>query len=379
MTMFSHFFNTMQARITLRRSSIFFLLATILLHFLFFQSTQLSTWATSPETKQIKNTQNIAVSMRNTPLPTPKAIQKNIPENTQQQAVKLPSPSKASIAKKIHSITQEMDAQLASQLSTPAVSIEDIFTPPIEAPTTTNTQEPPSEEVQEFTLRILESADMELDLERTTVNGSSSNGVGKIMWRVNLIDNTYTLSIQAGLNMLVTTLNLYKITSEGELGGFGLFPLKMTESRLSKAETATHFNRETNQVSFSASTKKVPMEIGIQDKASVMMQLAAIGYSNAEQMKTGQEFIVQVAEERGVAMFSFIVAGEELIDSQLDPQAEKILAVHLVRPPKLGSYNSKLEIWLAPSLGWYPIQIRNTESNGTTTTQKVRKLQQIIQ
>jgi hypothetical protein len=54
------------------------------------------------------------------------------------------------------------------------------------------------------------------------------------------------------------------------------------------------------------------------------------------------------------------------------------MTVHITRPPKPGSYNSQLDIWLAPSLGWYPVQIRNTESSGTVTNQIVVALKQKI-
>jgi hypothetical protein len=47
---------------------------------------------------------------------------------------------------------------------------------------------------------------------------------------------------------------------------------------------------------------------------------------------------------------------------------------HLTRAPLPGSYNSRLDVWLAPAHNWYPVQLRSTESSGAVTTQTVRKI-----
>jgi hypothetical protein len=52
----------------------------------------------------------------------------------------------------------------------------------------------------------------------------------------------------------------------------------------------------------------------------------------------------------------------------------RVLTWHLSRPPKPGSYSARLDIWLAPGLNWFPVQIRNTEANGALTTQTVTRI-----
>jgi hypothetical protein len=37
---------------------------------------------------------------------------------------------------------------------------------------------------------------------------------------------------------------------------------------------------------------------------------------------------------------------------------------HVVRMPKPGSYDQKLDFWLAPQHEWYPVKLRYTETNG---------------
>jgi hypothetical protein len=62
--------------------------------------------------------------------------------------------------------------------------------------------------------------------------------------------------------------------------------------------------------------------------------------------------------------------GTETLDTPLG----RLQALHLTRPPKEGSYRSRLDIWLAPAYGALPVQIRNTEANGAVTTQTVNNI-----
>lgn len=402
-------FHTITSNMRFQRSTLIFVILTIILHFLFFQSSVLTKWSSdnkqTPDLEQNKvqvsirtlasaQSTNTATTKEIKPKAEPKKSLKKTPNNT---------------LKKIrqHNSLKALNAEMGSHsLNNKIIAMDDIdldflvldtksnsnsnsnsdsnsnsnSNSESKTQTTTSTTLLPDAEkkAEELSLLILESADIEVAIERVMVNGNSQQGVGKITWRANTNANSYSLKIEAGLSMLVTTLNLYKITSEGNLGTYGLSPIITTESRLARAATATHFNYEQNIVSFSASTKKIPMEIGVQDKASVLMQLAAIGNADSQQLTIGKELSVQVAEEKEASIFQFTVVGEEEILSPLARETGKLNTIHLVRPPKPGSYNSQLDIWFAPSLGWYPIQIRNTESNGTITTQKVRQLQKII-
>jgi hypothetical protein len=106
----------------------------------------------------------------------------------------------------------------------------------------------------------------------------------------------------------------------------------------------------------------------VQDKASVPLQLAAIARGDPQQLSGNIEILV--GEDRDASVFSFTVLGQEQIDTAMG----RIATWHLTRPPKPGSYNSRLDLWLAPDHGWYPVQIRNLEASGAVTTQTVNKI-----
>lgn len=225
-----------------------------------------------------------------------------------------------------------------------------------------------------FSLSFPKPAELQMEVSHTKVNASPTTGVGVLMWE--RMNEKYKISIEVGMNLLITTLNLLTITSEGYTDIYGLMPVLSQDIRKTRAATAIHFNHQDKTISFSSSNKKVAMENGAQDAASILMQLGAIGAADANQLAAGKEFSIQVAEGRDATPFLFRVIGEEEIDSKLDADTGKLMTVHITRPPKPGFYNSQLDIWLAPSLGWYPVQIRNTESNGTVTNQVVTMIKQ---
>jgi hypothetical protein len=176
------------------------------------------------------------------------------------------------------------------------------------------------------------------------------------------------MQVEAGIRLLFARVNLVVLTSEGEVLDSGFAPQRMTEKRRGRALTATHFNRQDGKITFSASPAAFPLLPGVQDKASVPLQLAAIARADAAQLKG--DIDIQVGEDRDASVFRFVVAGREVIDTRLGP----LETLHLSRPPKPGSYNSRLDVWLAPARGWFPVQIRNTEANGAVTTQTVNNI-----
>jgi hypothetical protein len=100
----------------------------------------------------------------------------------------------------------------------------------------------------------------------------------------------------------------------------------------------------------------------------VPFQLGGIGRADINQF--GSDVDIQVGEDKEATMFRFQLVGEEEIDTKMG----KLVTWHLSRPPKPGSYSSRLDIWLAPGLNWYPVQIRNTEASGALTTQTVSNM-----
>lgn len=219
-----------------------------------------------------------------------------------------------------------------------------------------------------FSVKPLTSAKLSMTVLRTEANGKEYRGSASLQWQQQA--QRYQLEIEAGIRIIFVRINLYQLRSRGTLGALGIAPVISEETRLRRAPTATHFLYGEQQISFSATDKKIALEAGAQDKASVILQLAAIGNADETQFYPNRQFTLQVAEEKEANLFSFVVVGQEDLDTGLGVQR----TWHVVRPPKPGTYSSRLDIWFAPQLGWYPVQISNTETNGTVTVQNVTKI-----
>ena len=225
---------------------------------------------------------------------------------------------------------------------------------------------PAAPEARHYKTDMPPSADITLDVARTDANGTKWSGDALLSWRVT--PSSYRVRVEAGIGVLFAHVNLLTLTSEGTVGDEGFVPTLMTEKRRGRAMTATHFNRQDGTLTFSASAAKYPLVPGAQDKASVPLQLTAIARADPKQLSGNIDILV--GEDRDASVFTFMVAGQEQIDTRLG----RIATWHLVRPPKPGSYNSRLELWLAPGYGWYPVQIRNVEASGAVTTQTVNNI-----
>jgi hypothetical protein len=225
---------------------------------------------------------------------------------------------------------------------------------------------PAAPEARRYKVDMPPSADITLDVARTDANGTKWSGDALLSWRVT--PSGYRVKVEAGIRVVFAHVNLLTLTSEGTVGDEGFVPTLMTEKRRGRAMTATHFNRQEGTLTFSASAATYPLVPGAQDKASVPLQLAAIARGDPKQLSGNIDILV--GEDRDASVFTFMVAGQEQIDTPLG----RIATWHLVRPPKPGSYNSRLELWLAPGYGWYPVQIRNVEASGAVTTQTVNNI-----
>lgn len=152
-------------------------------------------------------------------------------------------------------------------------------------------------------------------------------------------------------------------TSRGLITRLGLAPVRFGDKY--RSEVAAHFDHERQLVTFSANTPDVALQPGAQDRLSVLVQLAALVASAPENFPPGTRLRVQTIgpREGDVWLFSF---GEA---EPLDLPGGAQTGLKLVRQPRQ-TYDQKVEVWLAPGLGYLPARIRITETNGDYVDQK---------
>jgi hypothetical protein len=260
------------------------------------------------------------------------------------------------------------NAEAAGQGSA-AIAAADVQSSPAapQAPQAAEAAAPkPAPEARRYKVDLPPAADILMDVARLDANGTRWSGDALLSWT--LTPASYKIRVEAGIAIVFAHVNLLTLTSEGAIGDEGFMPDLMTEKRRGRSMTATHFNRKEGTLTFSASQARYPLAWGVQDKASVPLQLAAIARGDPQQLSGNIDILV--GEDRDASVFSFTVLGQEQIDTAMG----RIATWHLTRPPKPGSYNSRLDLWLAPDHGWYPVQIRNLEASGAVTTQTVNKI-----
>ncbi|MBC7453600.1 MAG: DUF3108 domain-containing protein [Massilia sp.] len=261
----------------------------------------------------------------------------------------------------------EADVVQPSEAGAPVPVLSDAE--PAAAPVAPMPVEPvtvPPASARRYKVNVPPSAQIVLDVERRDADGLLWHGEAAMAWT--LLGERYTMKVSAGIRLLIARVNLLVLESEGTTGESGFAPTLMTEQRRGRALTATHFNARDKLITFSASTASFALLPGAQDKATVPLQLAAIARGDSTQLDGGIEILV--GEDKDASVYRFVVLGQDLLDTGLG----KVATWHLSRPPRAGAYSARLDIWLAPSHGWYPVQIRNIEANGAVTTQTVKQI-----
>ena len=152
-------------------------------------------------------------------------------------------------------------------------------------------------------------------------------------------------------------------TSRGELTPQGLAPIRFSDKF--RTELAAHFNRQLGKVTFSANTPDAPLLAGAQDRVSILIQLATLIASAPERYPEATTLAIQTIGPRDADTWLFTVEREETLTLPGGEQA----TLKLVRNARQ-AFDQKVELWLAPGLGYLPARIRITESNGDYVDQQ---------
>ncbi len=201
-----------------------------------------------------------------------------------------------------------------------------------------------------------------------TQSGIPVSGQGLLRWQI--ADNKYTVLAQTRVLFFGIIM---ESGSDGLVDDAGLAPQHYFEKSFRKEKMTTRFNRERKLISFSQSSQIYPILGGEQDRTSVTWQLASIVRAAPEKFSSGTEWTFFVAGRRDAEPWTFKVIQQESIQTQLGI----IKALHLSRAPPPDSKKQQLDLWFAPSLEGYPVQIRFLEGNGNFVEQKLEKIDRL--
>jgi len=284
------------------------------------QVRQLTISATAPEIPDPKATSAVpsAESMRDAPSQRPRIA-------------RLPRPVAATVT--AASVDGAAPPDAADALSSSSAAAEPSMASPVET----------------YPTRIPSSTQLNFKLQRGAAIGEAS-----LRWQV----DTGRYALQ-----LLATMPQGRVVEQHSQGGFdeaGLAPERLADRRRGRDVRAANFQREQRKISFSGPRWEWPLHSGAQDRLSWLVQLAAIAGGAPDAMHDGAELSLWVAGTRGaLSLWRFEVRGRE----QLAAPSGDASAWRLVREPD-HPYDLRVEVWLDPARGHWPLRIRQTQVPG---------------
>lgn len=192
------------------------------------------------------------------------------------------------------------------------------------------------------------------ELQYDTFYNGMQNTPGTIHWQTD--GRAYSLYV----SMPVPFVGPYTYESRGRVDAFGIAPQRYVETRGRRPPDFAIFNRETRQIVFTGTPNSLALPDGAQDRFSMLMQLAGLVGGDPDAYRPGvtREFFV-VDRDSGET-WPITTIGDETISTGVG----RLDARHFMRLPRREGDTRRIDIWLAPSLGWLPVRMVQTEPNG---------------
>jgi hypothetical protein len=193
------------------------------------------------------------------------------------------------------------------------------------------------------------------ELQYDTFFNGVRNAPGTIHWSSN--GQSYEMIV----SVPVPFVGPFVYSSHGRIDAFGLAPDEYVEKRGRRAEDIAIFNRNEKKIAFTRTPAALPLQDGAQDRFSMVMQLASLVRGEPAVYEPGvvRQFFV-VDNDSGEPWPVETIGDETIRTTQgyLDTR-------HFKRLPRHEGDMRRIDVWLAPSLGWLPARIVQTEPNGT--------------
>jgi hypothetical protein len=214
-----------------------------------------------------------------------------------------------------------------------------------------------------YKVNVPPSADLSYSI-RAKQKGMRVDGDAVVHWSTS--DNRFEVKSETRATLLGKIL---ETRSEGGIDEYGLAPTTYTEKRFRKDPITTSFDRAAKTIRFGKSSEGYALKGGEQDRSSALWQLVSIARAAPAKFKPGSEWSFVVAGHRDAEPWTFRVLKQE----KMKTASGETNAIQVSRTPSADSKDQALDIWLAPSLEWYPVRVRFTESDGDYIEQTLQE------
>ncbi|WP_332879339.1 DUF3108 domain-containing protein [Massilia sp. S19_KUP03_FR1] len=203
--------------------------------------------------------------------------------------------------------------------------------------------------------KLAPSADLDYAIQARQ-RGFTLPGEALVTWRGG--DGKYSIQAVTKSPLLG---KIVENRSEGTIDKYGLAPAQFFEKKFRKDATNTVFDRAANTIVFGEGKPTHALVGGEQDRASAAWQLAALARAAPDKFVAGSDWHFFVAGPRDGDPWTFKVIKREKVD--LGAPLGEVEALHIVRAPAGEGKGQVLDIWLAPSLEWYPVRLRFSDDD----------------
>lgn len=203
-------------------------------------------------------------------------------------------------------------------------------------------------------------------------SGLNLNGEADIQWEVKDTNRgtkggnkTYSITTETRAELLGKIL---EVSSFGDIDSFGLAPKKYEEKSLKKSYHTT-FDRAAKKIMFSEPGEPYPLKDGEQDRTSAIWQLISIARASPKKFVPNSQWTFDVAGRRDADKWTFTVEKNVTLSTSFG----KINTVHVTK----NVASQRIDIWLAPSMEWYPVRIKFSDVDGDTIEQNLMRIKKL--
>ncbi|WP_063834440.1 DUF3108 domain-containing protein [Paraburkholderia ferrariae] len=193
------------------------------------------------------------------------------------------------------------------------------------------------------------------ELQYDTFYNGVRNQPGTIHWASD--GQRYDMVVSVPLPFVGT----FSWTSRGHVDAFGIAPDQYIEKRGHRPEDVTVFNRSEKQIVFTRTPNSLALPDGAQDRFSMVMQLASLVRGDPAAYQPGVTREFYVADNDSGEIWPVTTIGDETVSTDHG----YVTARHFMRLPRHDGDKRRIDVWLAPSLGWLPVRLVQTEPNGS--------------
>ena len=214
--------------------------------------------------------------------------------------------------------------------------------------------------------KLAPSADLVYSI-KARQRGIALSGESVSNWRAG--DGKYSLLAETKAALFGKILEQ---RSEGTVDDYGLAPTQFVEKRFRKEAATTTFKRDSKTIVFSEGDDSYPLKGGEQDRNSTVWQLVSVARAAPEKFTPGSEWSFFVAGRHDAEPWTFKVVKQETVATGQG----LVEAVHLTKAPPPDKKGQQVDLWLAPSLEWYPVKVTFADEDGDYVEQTLQKVVQ---